>query len=67
MTSEMHSQMDPRVNETKEWKPDNYKQEVVQAHGGIDQQATEYAVVKSCDMSERMQQHAVDCVAFAFQ
>ena len=39
----------------------------MQAHGGFAQQQTEYAVVKSCDMDERMQQHAVDCVAFAFQ
>lgn len=52
--------------ETKEWKPQHYKQDKVQAHGGIDQQQTEYAVVKSCDMSESMQQHAVDCVSFAF-
>ena len=37
------------------------------AHGGIDQQHTEYAVVKNAEMSEEMQQHAVDCVAFAFQ
>ena len=52
--------------ETKQWKPEHYKQDKVQAHGGIDQQKTEYAVVKSCDMSEQMQQHAVDCVSFAF-
>ena len=60
------SQADPRVPGAKEWQPTNYKQDVVQAHGGFDQQSTEYAVVKGCDMDERMQQHAVDCVAFAF-
>lgn len=27
---------------------------------------TGYAVVKHVDMSERMQQHAVDCIAYAF-
>jgi dynein light chain LC8-type len=35
-------------------------------HGGIDQQETQYAVIKNADMSEEMQQHAVDCVNFAF-
>ena len=36
-------------------------------HGDYDQQKTEYAVIKSADMDESMQQHAVDCVVFAFQ
>ena len=57
---------DPRVDEAKEWAPNHYKQEAVQPHGDFDQQQTEYAVIKSCDMNEKMQQHAVDCVAFAF-
>ena len=35
--------------------------------GIIDQQDTEVAVIKFADMSERMQQHAVDCCQFAFQ
>lgn len=48
------------------WTPAEYKQNVV-AHGDIDQQDTQYSVVKFADMSEAMQQHAVDCVAFAFQ
>ena len=32
-----------------------------------DQQETEVAVIKFSDMSERMQQHAVDCCQHAFQ
>ena len=40
---------------------------MVQPHGDKEQAETEYAVVKSADMDESMQQHAVDCVAFAFQ
>ena len=47
------------------WQPAEYKQNVV-PHGDIDQQDTQYAVVKFADMSEAMQLHAVDCVAFAF-
>ena len=39
---------------------------MVQPHGNTDQQDTEYAVVKNADMDPDMQQHAVDCVAFAF-
>ena len=35
-------------------------------HGAIDQQETAYAVIKFADMNESMQQHAVDCVAYAF-
>ena len=35
--------------------------------GIIDQQDTQVAVIKFADMSERMQQHAVDCCQFAFQ
>ena len=61
------TQTDPRVATAKEWKPTVYTQHAVQAHGGLDQQKTEYAVVKSCDMSDRMQQHAIDCISFAFQ
>ena len=30
------------------------------------QDLTEFAVVKNADMSERMQQHAIDCAAYAF-
>jgi dynein light chain LC8-type len=33
----------------------------------INQKDTEFAVVKNADMSESMQQHAVDCVAHAFR
>lgn len=58
--------MDPRVDQAKEWKPASYQQDNVQAHGGKNQSKTEYAVVKNCDMPEKMQQHAVDCVSFAF-
>ena len=32
-----------------------------------DQSETEYAVVKFADMSEKMQQHAVDCANHAFK
>jgi dynein light chain LC8-type len=32
-----------------------------------DQSETEYAVVKFADMSEKMQQHAVDCASYAFK
>ncbi len=32
-----------------------------------DQSETEVAVVKFADMSERMQQHAVDCCKYAFE
>ena len=60
------SGMDARVEEAKKWKPETSEQKVV-AHGGIDQPSTEYAVVKFADMDQDMQQHAVDCVAFAFQ
>ena len=60
------TQTDPRVETANEWQPDFYRQNKASAHGGKDQQQTEYAVVKSCDMSDKMQQHAVDCVAFAF-
>lgn len=56
-----------RIATAKQWKPEYYNQNAVQAHGGISQKDTNYAVVKSCDMSEKMQQHAVDCIAFAFQ
>ena len=61
-----HQQTDERVAEAKQWQRETYTQQV-QAHGGIDQQKTEYAVVKFADMSDKMMQHAVDCVAFAFQ
>ena len=52
-------------NDQDMWQPAEYKQNVV-PHGDIDQQDTQYAVVKFADMSEAMQQHAVDCIAFAF-
>ena len=55
-----------RANEAKNWQRETYTQNV-QAHGDVDQQNTEYAVIKSADMDDFMQQHAVDCVAFAFQ
>ena len=61
------TQTDPRVETAKQWRSEVYLQNKATAHGGTDQQHTEYAVVKSCDMSDKMQQHAVDCVAFAFQ
>ena len=48
------------------WCPKEYTMNV-QAHGEIDQQDTAYAVIKFADMSDNMQQHAVDCVAYAFQ
>jgi len=46
--------MDPRIETAKEWKAASYQQDYVQAHGGKDQDRTEYAVVKNCDMPERM-------------
>ena len=58
---------DERIATAKQWKPEFYNQNVVQPHGGIAQKDTNYAVVKSTDMSANMQQHAVDCVSFAFQ
>ena len=33
----------------------------------VPQEETEVAVIKFADMSERMQQHAVDCCQYAFQ
>ena len=51
--------------EENDWVPKDYKQSVM-PHGDIDQQDTQYAVVKNADMNPEMQQHAVDCVAFAF-
>ena len=33
----------------------------------VPQEETEVAVIKHADMSERMQQHAVDCCQYAFQ
>ena len=33
----------------------------------VPQDETEYAIIKFADMSERMQQHAVDCAQHAFQ
>ena len=57
---------DPRIEKAKQWKADVHTQQIT-AHGGLDQQHTDYAVVKNADMSPEMQQHAVDCVAFAFQ
>lgn len=54
-----------KAEEAATWKREHYTQGV-QAHGDKDQQNTEYAVVKNADMSEQMQQHAVDCVSFAF-
>ena len=56
---------DARVAQAKEWQRDTYKQ-LVEPHGGKDQQDTEYAVIKNADMDQHMQQHAVDCVNFAF-
>ena len=58
--------MDERAARAAEWQPTTYTQ-AVQAHGGREQAKTEYAVVKFADMSEKMQQHAVDCACFAFQ
>ena len=40
---------DPRVQEAKKWQAEEYTQQV-QPHGGIDQQETQYAVVKFADM-----------------
>ena len=57
---------DARVDQAKQWQREQYNQGV-QPHGNIDQQQTEYAVVKFADMDQDMQQQAVDCVAFAFQ
>ena len=57
---------DARAVQAKQWQAETYTQ-MVQPHGAKDQQETEYAVVKAVDMDADMQQHAVDCVAFAFQ
>ena len=65
MTSLANVATDARAAQAKEWQRETYTQ-VVQPHGAIDQQETEYAVVKHADMDQDMQQHAVDCVAFAF-
>ena len=48
------TQTDPRVETAKQWRKDVYHQNKAVAHGGKDQQQTEYAVIKSCDMSDRM-------------
>ena len=64
--TEKASQHDPRVEQAKKWQAEIHTQNCI-AHGGIDQLQTEYAVVKFADMMPEMQQHAVDCVAFAFQ
>ena len=44
---------DARAAQAKQWQRETYVQNV-QAHGAIDQQATEYAVVKNADMDEEM-------------
>ena len=56
---------DAKAAQAKTWQRETYTQ-MVQPHGNTDQQETEYAVVKNADMDPDMQQHAVDCVAFAF-
>ena len=48
------TQTDTRAAQAKQWQRETSTQ-LVQAHGGIDQQETEYAVIKSADMDQSMQ------------
>ena len=45
---------DARAAEVKKWQRETYTQ-MVQPHGGTDQQQTEYAVIKNADMDQDMQ------------
>ena len=65
MTTVAQVVTDAKAAQAKTWQRETYTQ-MVQPHGNTDQQETEYAVVKNADMDPDMQQHAVDCVAFAF-
>ena len=53
MTDKSMMAMQQTGQEGEDWIPVEYKQ-VVQPHGDIDQQDTQYAVVKFADMSEAM-------------
>mgnify|MGYP003328451535 CR=1 FL=1 len=44
---------DARADQAKQWQRETYNQ-VVQPHGNVDQQETEYAVIKNADMDEPM-------------